>query len=96
MSAVVWTKSAIESLEKKRLFLSTMNPKLADRSIRKIVSACESLSEFSRRGAIVEESSGLRKLIVPSGKLTFVVHYAILNDEILILNIYDGRQQRPT
>jgi len=38
MSAVVWTKSAIESLEKNRLFLSTINPKLADRSIQTIAS----------------------------------------------------------
>ena len=96
MSAVVWTKSAIDSLEKKRLFLSAINPKLANTSIRKVVSACESLVEFPRRGAIVEQASGSRKLVVPIKRLTFVVHYAILNDEILILDVYDGRRKRPT
>jgi plasmid stabilization system protein ParE len=40
--------------------------------------------------------SELRKILVPFGKSSYIIHYAILDEEVLILRVYNGRQNRPT
>lgn len=95
MSAVVWTKMALASLERQRQFLAQSNPAFANRAVQQIVAAADSLEKFPKRGAIVAQASGLRKLIVPFAGSAFVIHYAIVNDEVLIWRVYHGRQRRP-
>jgi len=96
MPSVIWTRPALTALERHRQFLAETDPNLAVKAIQKIVEVGESLQTYPQRGALVEQTPGMRKLIVTFGKVGFVLHYAILNDEVLILQIYDGRQQRPT
>ncbi|WP_256091039.1 type II toxin-antitoxin system RelE/ParE family toxin [Nostoc sp. KVJ20] len=48
-----------------------------------------------RRGAIVDEIAGLRKLLVSFGKYGFIIHYVILEDDVVILRVYHGRENRP-
>jgi plasmid stabilization system protein ParE len=43
----------------------------------------------------VQGAPGVRKLLVRFGRSGFVIHYAILEDEIVILRVYHGRQDRP-
>ncbi|MEG4319160.1 MULTISPECIES: type II toxin-antitoxin system RelE/ParE family toxin [unclassified Microcoleus] len=95
MPSVIWTPPALAALDRHRQFLAETDPNLAVKAIQKIVQVAESLQTYPQRGAIVEQAPGLRKLIVTFGKVGFVLH-AILNDEVLILQIYHGRQQRPT
>ena len=96
MPSVIWTPPALAALERHRQFLAETNPNLAVKAIQKIVRVAASLQTYPQRGAIVEQAPGLRKLIVTFGKVGFVLHYAIINDEVIILQIYHGRQQRPT
>ncbi|HAX87616.1 MAG TPA: type II toxin-antitoxin system RelE/ParE family toxin [Cyanobacteria bacterium UBA11370] len=96
MPRVVWTRPALAALDRHRQFLAEIDPNLAVRAIQKIVEMGESLQTYPQRGAIIEQANGLRKLIVTFGKVGFVLHYAILNDEVVILQVYHGRQQRPT
>lgn len=60
-----------------------------------IVSSGESLQQNPRRGAIVDEIAGLRKLLVSFGKYGFIIHYVILEDDVVILRVYHGRENRP-
>jgi plasmid stabilization system protein ParE len=96
MPSVIWTPPALAALDRHRQFLAQTDPNLAVKAIQKIVEVAESLQTYPQRGAIVEQAPGIRKLIVTFGKVGFVLHYAILNEEVLILQIYHGRQQRPT
>jgi plasmid stabilization system protein ParE len=57
--------------------------------------AGDSLESNPRRGSMVQGAPGVRKLRVPFGKSGFVIHYAILEDEVVILKVYHGRQNRP-
>jgi plasmid stabilization system protein ParE len=95
MPSVIWTPPALAALDRHRQFLAQTDPNLAVKAIQKIVEVAESLQTYPQRGAIVEQAPGIRKLIVTFGKVGFVLHYAILNEEVLILQIYHGRQQRP-
>ncbi|BAY66766.1 toxin RelE1 (plasmid) [Calothrix brevissima NIES-22] len=60
-----------------------------------IVSSGESLQQNPRRGAIVDEIAGLRKLLVSFGKYGFIIHYVILENDVVILRVYHGRENRP-
>lgn len=96
MPKVVWTRPALAALDRHRQFLAEIDPNLAVRAIQKIVEVAESLQTYPQRGAIIEQAPNMRKLIVMFGKVGFVLHYALLNDEVVILQVYHGRQQRPT
>ncbi|UUO13366.1 MULTISPECIES: hypothetical protein [Aphanizomenonaceae] len=37
----------------------------------------------------------MRKLVVAFGKYGFIIHYVILEDDVIILRIYHGRENRP-
>jgi addiction module RelE/StbE family toxin len=95
MSQIVWTQSATDDLNRHYDFIKLNNPEAAARAVKAIVSSGESLQENPRRGAIVDEIAGLRKLVVPFGKYGYMIHYVILDDDVIILRVYHGRENRP-
>ncbi|MBU7585583.1 MAG: type II toxin-antitoxin system RelE/ParE family toxin [Nostoc sp. TH1S01] len=95
MSEIVWTESAIDDLNRHYDFIKLNNPDAASRAVQAIVSSSESLQQNPRRGAIVDEIAGLRKFLVSFGKYGFIIHYVILEDDIVILRVYHGRENRP-
>jgi plasmid stabilization system protein ParE len=95
MSSVVWTPTAVQDLQRHREFLAVLSPDVANRTIQSIVKQGESLIQNPRRGPVIEESSGLRKLPLRISKNGFVLHYAIILDEVVILRVYNGRENRP-
>ncbi|MBK1986091.1 type II toxin-antitoxin system RelE/ParE family toxin [Sphaerospermopsis aphanizomenoides BCCUSP55] len=95
MSEIVWTETAINDLNRHYDFIAFSNADTAVRAVQAIVSSGESLQQNPRRGAIVDEIAGLRKLVVSFGKYGFIIHYVILEDDVIILRIYHGRENRP-
>lgn len=96
MSTVIWTTAALADVEGLLNGLAQVNPDAADRAAQAIRKAGDSLESSPKRGAIVQGAPGLRKLVVAFGKPGFVIHYAVLEDEVVILKVYSGRQNRPT
>ncbi|MEH1912405.1 MAG: type II toxin-antitoxin system RelE/ParE family toxin [Nostoc sp.] len=95
MSEIVWTETAINDLNRHYDFIKLNNADAAARAIQAIVSSGESLQHNARRGAILDEIQGLRKLLVPFSKYGFIIHYVILEDDVVILRVYHGRENRP-
>ena len=96
MPQIVWTETAINDLNRHYDFIKLNNADAAAQAVQAIVSSGESLRQNSRRGAIVDEIAGLRKLLVSFGKYGFIIiHYAILEDDVVILRVYHGRENRP-
>ncbi|QYX30840.1 type II toxin-antitoxin system RelE/ParE family toxin [Sphaerospermopsis torques-reginae] len=95
MSEIVWTETAINDLNRHYDFIAINNADAAARAVQTIVSSGGSLQQNPRRGAIVDEIAGLRKLVVSFGKYGFIIHYVILEDDVIILRIYHGRENRP-
>ncbi|AFZ59237.1 type II toxin-antitoxin system RelE/ParE family toxin [Anabaena cylindrica FACHB-243] len=95
MSEIVWTETAISDLNRHYDFIALSNADAAARAIQAIVASGGTLQQNPRRGAIIDEIAGLRKLIVAFGKYGFIIHYVILEDEVIILRIYHGRENRP-
>jgi plasmid stabilization system protein ParE len=95
MSQIVWTLSAIDDLNRHYDFIKLNNVDAAARAVQAIVSSGESLQLNPRRGATVDEIAGLRKLLVSFGKYGFIIHYVILENDVVILRVYHGRENRP-
>ncbi len=72
-----------------------MEVEVALRAVRAIRKAGDSLETSPRRGAIVQEATGLQKLQVAFGKAGFTMHYAVIEEEVVILRVYYGRENRP-
>jgi addiction module RelE/StbE family toxin len=95
MSQIVWTETAIDDLNRHYDFIKINSPDAAARAIQTIVSSGESLQENPRRGATIDEIAGLRKFLVSFGKYGYIIHYVILEDDVIILRVYHGRENRP-
>ena len=95
MSQIIWTQSATDDLNRHYDFIKLNNPDAAARAVKAIVNCGESLQENPRRGAIVNQVAGLRKLLVTFGKYGYIIHYVILEDDVIILRVYHGRENRP-
>lgn len=95
MSQIIWTQSATDDLNRHYDFIKLNNLDAAARAVKAIVTSAESLQENPRRGAIVDEVAGLRKLLVSFGKYGYIIHYVILEDDVIILRVYHGRENRP-
>lgn len=95
MPSVVWSRAALRDLERQYQFLRTNNPDAAAQALQAIVNAGKSLAQTPQRGTPVADTPGLRKLQVRFGKFGYVLHYAIVEDEVLMLRVYHRRQSRP-
>ena len=92
---LIFSPAAIADLERLRAFLQTQNPDAAQRAIRSIDEAVQSLTTFPALG----RPSGIarvRELIVPFGQSADVLRYAHLREEdaIFVLRIWHGRESR--
>jgi plasmid stabilization system protein ParE len=93
MSEVVWTRTALADID--RLFgVLEGEPEIRQDAIQRIRSAGDSLMRFPRRAPMVKAGIGLRKLRVPFGRYGYVIHFAILNEVVVILRVYHGRENR--
>jgi plasmid stabilization system protein ParE len=95
MSQILWSKTATEDLNRHYNLIKLSNRNVAALAVHEILSSAESLQENPRRGAIVEEIAGLRKLIVSFGKYGYIIHYIILEDDVIILRVYHGKENQP-
>ena len=95
MPAVVWTPAAVADIEQHYQYLKPKDPDAAKRATQAILRAGDSLEENPRRGTVIQQAQGLRKLQVSFDKSGFVLHYIILKQEVLVLRVYHGRQDRP-
>lgn len=89
MVRIIWLEDAIISLEPVRGYLRQFNPEAAERFVRRLIDAGDSLADFPNRGRLTED--GFRELVsVPP----YVLRYWVVDDAVYIARIKHGRQQR--
>ncbi|MEL6263945.1 MAG: type II toxin-antitoxin system RelE/ParE family toxin [Cyanobacteria bacterium J06631_12] len=96
MSQLVWTPAAKADIQKHYDYLYPRNADSADKAVELILAAGKSLARSPKQGRLIDESAGLRKWPVAFGRYGFVIHYALLASEVVILRVYHGRQSRPS
>jgi plasmid stabilization system protein ParE len=95
MPQVVWSPTASQDLERHYNFLLTQDAITATKAVQKIIKTGGSLAQSPYRGAVVQQKAGLRKLLVSFGKYGYVIHYTVIEEEVVILRVYHGRENRP-
>lgn len=94
MPTVIWSRAALADLDRQYQFLKARNPEAATRALQALIEAGKSLEQTPQRGTPIAFAPGLRKLLVRFGKSSYIFHYSVVEDEILILKVYHGRQDR--
>ena len=82
MRRIVWADEAIENLEAVGDYISGFNPFAAQRLIRKLIEAAESLTIFPERGRPVGLIRRDLSVVRP-----YLIRYAVTADAVYILNI---------
>ncbi len=97
MSLVIWSQQSSQDIQRHYAFLQDVNTDAAVRAVKAILEAGESLEQNPFRGTIVDENTGLRRLLVPFGKVGFVLHYLVFEAgaSVVITKVYHGRENRP-
>lgn len=92
---LIISRTALADLERLQVFLSDKNPDAAQRVIETLGRVMQSLDMFPERGR-PSGLAGARELVVPFGRSAYVLRYSPRPDadEIIILRIWHGREQR--
>ena len=95
MPTVVWSPRASRDLERHYNYLLLRNENAASKAAKAILQAGNSLAQNPYKGIVIQQEAGLRKLTVFFGKYGYVIHYGVIADEVIILRVYHGRENRP-
>jgi plasmid stabilization system protein ParE len=88
-----YTPEAIQDLERLRTFIAEHNPQAAKRISNKLRSSIQKLTEFPNMGVPVELAPN-PKLLRDFMRGNYVVRYLALEDKIIILRVWQGRENR--
>ena len=91
---LVVSEAAQADLSRLHDFLAHADPAVARRAVSAILGAIDKLELFAERGR-PSAVSGLRELIIPFGRSSYVVRYFVDGEAIVILRIWHGREARP-
>jgi toxin ParE1/3/4 len=88
---VRWTPDAADDLEVISRRIAETSPEAALRIVRTIYRGIQSLGVFPRRGRIGREGDTRELVLTP---LPYVVVYRIREEQVQVLRIYHGAQDR--
>ena len=87
---VTYTARAGRDFARLRDFLRKKNPQAAQKASRQLKKNIQVLIDQPQMGTPVEELENFRELVARD----YVVRYRVLSDEIAVLNIWHGKEDR--
>lgn len=92
---IVLSDDAVADLDRLKLFLEEHDAQAAERAVRSLVNAINSLIVFPERGRM-SALEGVRELVVPFGQSAYIVCYSVRREDqrISIVRIWHGRELR--
>lgn len=88
-----WAPDAVRDLARLRDFLGSKNAAAAARAAERILQAARMLREQPELGHVVEDEEW-RELLVPAGRIAYVLRYRIDADAIVIARLWHSREDR--
>ena len=95
MPSIVWMPEALADLMRHFYYLKPINPQVAGQVAQAIREAGFGLVNYPYRGVALNDGSDRRKLMIPYGRVGYVMHYLIEDETIVIVRVYYGREDRP-
>lgn len=90
---LIWTLSARDDVIRLREFIKPYNPEAARKAAENLKKAASLLIENPHIGKPLEHRED-RELIVPIGRRGYVIRYRVVGDEIIILRIWHGLEEK--
>jgi toxin ParE1/3/4 len=87
-----WTPAAADDLQHISDYLKEHHPHYRQATIRKVYAAIKSLNEWPHRGRLGREEGTRELMFLP---LPYIAVYRVKEQDIEILRIYHGAQDRP-
>ena len=94
MYTVIWLEEASQDVFRHYEFLSAKDRPAAFRAVQAILEAGESLQTLPFRGAVLQSRPYIHWIRVFFGKYGYVIHYRIEEEAVVILEVYDRREDR--
>lgn len=85
-----FTEQALDDLIRLREFIAEKNPAAAERVSQQLIESIQRLTEQPEIGHRVESLPGVQEWIARE----YVVHYLVLNEALIVLQIWHGREDR--
>ena len=85
-----FTEQALDDLVRLREFIAEKNPAAAKRVSEQLIESIDRLRDQPELGHGVESLPGVREWIARN----YVVHYILLKDNLIVLQIWHGREDR--
>lgn len=93
MKPLRWAPDAVHDLARLRDFLGPKNAAAAARAAGRILQAARMLREQPELGHLVEDEEW-RELLVPAGRIAYVLRYRIDEDAVIIARVWHSREDR--
>ncbi len=93
MKPLRWTPDAIRDLARFRDFLGPKNEAAAARAAEHILQAARMVREQPELGHVVENEDW-RELLVPAGRIAYVLRYRIDEDAVVIARVWHSREDQ--
>ena len=93
MKTLRWAPDAVRDLARLRDFLGPKNAAAAARAAERILQAVATLREQPELGHVVEDEDW-RELLVPAGRIAYVLRYRIDEDAVVIARVWHSREDR--
>jgi len=91
---VEWSAAALADLDRFADFLQDRFPKLAKVVGREIVQKSDLLIEQPELGRPLPRRANLRQLVLRVLNASYVIHYRLAPDRVVILRVFHGRESR--
>lgn len=85
-----FTEQALDDLVRLRKFIAEKNPDAAQRISERLIESMQRLLDQPELGHPLELLPGVREWIARD----YVVHYLVLSDSLIVLQIWHGREDR--
>jgi len=85
-----FAEQALDDLVRLREFIAEKNPAAAKRVSEQLIESIDRLRDQPEPGHGVESLPGVREWIARN----YVVHYLVLKDNLIVLQIWHGREDR--
>ena len=87
-----FAEQALDDLVRLREFIAEKNPTAAKRISEQLIENINRLRDQPELGHVVEALPGVREWIARD----YVVHYLVLKESLVVLQIWHGREDRTT
>lgn len=94
---ITWLHKAVADLARVREFIRVNNPAAAERAGRRISKAVHTISAHPSIGRPVldiEWNVAFRDVFIPFAQGGYWLRYAVTDDEIIIVRVWHGREDR--